>query len=100
MKKRKWTNIKAVETDIIKMRETRRTRQEIADELGLEKVQIKNWINRHNRAQARLAAGLPARQRGRPRRSGHTTVEECQYEIQRLKMENRLLWDFLRFTER
>ena len=55
MEKRKWTNIKAVETEIIKMRKAGRTRQEIADALGLEKVQIKNWINGYNREQARLA---------------------------------------------
>ena len=35
-----------------KMREEGRTRQEIADTLGLEKEQIKNWINRYNREQA------------------------------------------------
>lgn len=100
MEKRKWTNIKAVETEIIKMREEGRTRQEIADMLGLEKVQIKNWISRYNREQARLAAGLPPKRRGRSRKSGYTTIEECQYEIRRLKMENELLRDFLRFTGR
>lgn len=52
MEKRKWTNIKAKETEIKKMREEGRTRQEIADRLGLEKEQIKNWINRYNREQA------------------------------------------------
>ena len=100
MGKRKWTNIKAVEAEIIKMREEGRTRQEIADMLGLEKVQIKNWISRYNREQARLAAGLPPKRRGRSRKSGYTTIEECQYEIRRLKMENELLRDFLRFTGR
>ena len=100
MEKRKWTNIKAVETEIIKMRKAERTRQEIADALGLEKVQIKNWINRYNREQARLAAGLPRKRRGRPRGNGYTTIEECQYEIQRLKIENKLLRNFLRFTGR
>ena len=100
MEKRKWTNIKAVETQIVKMREEGRTRQEIADTLGLEKTQIKNWISRHNREQKHLAVGLLPKRRGRPRRNGYTTMEECQYEIQRLKMENELLWDFLRFTER
>ena len=100
MEKRKWTNIKAVEPEIIKMREEGRTRQEIADKLGLEKVQIKNWISRYNREQARLTAGLPPKWRGRPRKSGDTTIEECQYEIQRLKIENELLRDFLRFTGR
>lgn len=83
-----------------KMREEGRTRQEIADTLGLEKEQIKNWINRYNREQARLAAGLPPKRRARPRKSGCTTIEECQYEIQRLKIENKLLRDFLRFTGR
>ena len=100
MEKRKWTNIKAVEPEIIKMREEGRTRQEIADKLGLEKVQIKNWISRYNREQARLTAGLPPKRRGRPMKSGYTTIEECQYEIQRLKIENELLRDFLRFTGR
>ena len=33
MEKRKWTNIKAKETEIKKMREEGRTRQEIADRL-------------------------------------------------------------------
>lgn len=100
MEKRKWTNIKAVETEIMKMRKEGRTRQEIADMLGLEKVQIKNWINRYNREQARLAAGMPAKRRGQPRKSGCATIEECQYEIRRLKIENQLLRDFLRFTGR
>ena len=100
MEKRKWTNIKAIEAEIKKMREEGRTRQEIADTLGLEKEQIKNWINRYNREQARLAAGLPPKRRGRPRGNGYTTIEECQYEIQRLKIENKLLRDFLRFTGR
>ena len=100
MEKRKWTNIKAIEAEIKKMREEGRTRQEIADTLGLEKEQIKNWINRYNREQARLAAGLPRKRRGRPRKSGCTTIEECQHEIQRLKIENKLLRDFLRFTGR
>ena len=98
MEKRKWTNIKAIEAEIKKMREEGRTRQEIADTLGLEKEQIKNWINRYNREQARLA--LPPKRRGRPRKSGCTTIEECQHEIQRLKIENKLLRDFLRFTGR
>ena len=100
MEKGKWTNIKAVETEIIKMRKAERTRQEIADALGLEKVQIKNWINRYNRGQARLSAGLPPKRRGRPWGNGYTTIKECQYEIQHLKIENKLLRDFLRFTGR
>lgn len=100
MEKRKWTNMKTVETKIIKMREEGRTRQEIANALGLEKAQIKNWISRHNREQARLAAGLPPKRRRYLRKGEAKSVEEYKYEIERLKMENELLRDFLRSTER
>ena len=68
MSKRKWTNIKELEPEIIAMREAGKTRREIAEHLGLEKEQIKNWINRYNREQARLAAVLPLKDRGRPRK--------------------------------
>lgn len=100
MRKRKWTNIKALEPEIIAMREAGKTRREIAEHLGLEKEQIKNWISRYNREQARLAAGLPPKRRGRPRTGKTKSVEEYKYEIERLKMENKLLRDFLQSTGR
>ena len=42
MSKRKYTHMKELEMQILSMRESGMTRQEIADELGLEKGQIKN----------------------------------------------------------
>ena len=51
MEKRKYTNIKHLEPKIIAMREEGLTRQQIADVLGLDKQQIKNWIFRYNRRQ-------------------------------------------------
>lgn len=51
MEKRKYTNIKAIEPEIIALRKAGLTRQQIADALGLEKSQIKNWVFRHNRKQ-------------------------------------------------
>lgn len=51
MEKRKWTDVSKYSELIEQLRREGKTRQEIADALGLEKVQIKNWINRHNRAQ-------------------------------------------------
>lgn len=100
MEKRKWTNIKAVEGLITEMREAGKTRQEIADALGLDKVQVKNWINRYNKKQARTEAGLPPKRRGRPRQKETMSEEEYKYEIHRLKMENQLLRDFLSLTGR
>ena len=100
MSKRKWTNIKALEPEIIAMREAGKTRREIAEHFGLEKEQIKNWISRYNREQARLAAGLPPKRRGRSGKGGTKGIEEYKYEIERLKMENKLLRDFLQSTGR
>lgn len=100
MGKRKWTNIKAVEFEIQAMRAAGRTRKEIADELGLTKIQIKNWVSRYNRAQAEQAAGLPIKRRGRPRKKALVTEAEYQFEINRLKRENELLRDFLQLAGR
>ena len=102
MSKRKYTHIKEIEPELLAMRKAGYTRQEIADKLGLELKQIKNWINRYNREQARLAAGLPPRHRGRPRKDAgpKDIVAEQQYEIKRLKMENQLLRDFLQSVGR
>ena len=100
MSKRKWTNIKNFEAEIIEMRGAGKTRQEIAEYWGLEKEQIKNWVSRYNREQARLAAGLPPKRRGRPGKGEAISAEAYKYEIERLKMENKLLRDFLRSTER
>ena len=100
MSKRKYTYIKEVETQIIAMREAGMTRQEIADELGLEKVQIKAWITRYNRRKAGLQQGIPPKSKGRPRKKPLSTTEEYELEISRLQMENKLLRDFLKLTER
>ena len=100
MSKRKYKHIKAIETQIISMRESGMTRQEIADELGLEKEQIKNWVARYNRRKTNLLKGLPAKPKGRPRRRPLKTEEDYTRTIARLQMENKLLRDFLQSTER
>ena len=100
MSKRKYTHIKGVESQIISMRETGMSRQEIAEELGLEKTQIKNWVNRYNRAKARLLQGLPPKAKGRPRKREMSSTEDYEREIARLQMENKLLRDFLQSAER
>ena len=88
--------------EILALREAGATRQEIASQLGLSKVQIKNWINRYNRKQTKLEAGIFPKPKGRPRKGGEPgdIIAEQAYEIRRLKMENELLRDFLQSTER
>ncbi len=99
MSKRKYTHIKGLEKQIVSMREVGMTRQEIADELGLEKEQIKNWVARYNRRKAGLLQGLPATPKGHPRKMQLATEEDYARTIARLQMENKLLRDFLQSTE-
>ena len=102
MSKREYTHIQELEGEILAMRKEGATRQEIADRFGLSKAQIKGWINRYNRKQAKLEAGIVPRPKGRPRKDAapRDVVREQAYEIERLRMENKLLRDFLRFTGR
>lgn len=100
MSKRSYTHIEQFEPLILSMREAGLTRQEIADELGLTKMQIKKWITRYNHRQSKLRAGITPKGRGRPRRRPLDSHEMYEREICRLQMENKLLRDFLQSTER
>ena len=100
MSKRKWVNIKILGPEINAMREAGKTRQEIADHFGLDKIQIKNWINRYNKEVKRLEAGIAPRPKGRPRKDGQPPHQREKTELERLRMENKLLRDFLQLTER
>ena len=64
MSKREYTHIQELEGEILAMRKEGATRQEIADRFGLSKAQIKGWINRYNRKQAKLEAGIMPRPKG------------------------------------
>ena len=100
MGKRKWTDMKAIEAGIIELREAGKSRQEIADYFGLSKKQIVDWVTQYNREQARLAKGISLRRKGRPCKDGKPLQTSEAAELKRLRMENQLLRDFLRFTER
>jgi predicted transcriptional regulator len=99
------------EATIIAMREAGKSRQEIADELGLTKEQIKNWVSRYNKKLKKQAAGIPTLPTGRPRKDYELTDENrveyykrqlrlSESENKRLKMENELMRDFLSLTGR
>ena len=103
MSKRNYTHIKMIEPEIIAMREAGKTRREIAEHFGLEKRQIAWWVSRYNKAQAKLAAaGISPRPKGRPRKdtAPRDIVAEQAFEINRLKMENKLLRDFMQLIGR
>ena len=100
MSKRKYTRVKAVEGIILSMRGEGLTLREIGDELGLSHKQMRDWSYRHNRSQRNIATGKESRPRGRPRKDGQPPHQNVQKELERLRMENKLLRDFLQSTER
>ncbi len=100
MSKRKYTHLKEIEALIISMREAGMTLQEISNELGLSLKQIKNWSYRHNREKRNVLNGVEAKPKGRPRKDGQPPHQNEKRELEHLRMENKLVRDFLQFTER
>ena len=100
MQKRKYTQLKSVEALILSMRQDGMTLQEIADELGLSLKQMKNWSYRHNREKRNMLKGIASKPKGRPGKDGLPPRQNPENELQRLRMENKLLRDFLQSTER
>ena len=97
---RKYTHVKVMEEEILAMREAGKTRQEIAEEIGLTKKQVKDWVTRYNRRQAAKDELKLSKARGRPRKYPRTAEEAKEYELKRLRMENELLRDFLHLAGR
>jgi predicted transcriptional regulator len=102
MSKSKYGHIQKDAEKILAMKAAGYKKREIAEELELTKEQIKEFLKRQRRKERRISAGLPVRAQGRPSKDSapRDIVMEQEYEIRRLKMENELLRDFLRFTER
>ena len=92
--------MKQYETIIVAMRNEGKSRQEIADELGCEAIQVKWSINRYNRRKRAYAALNEPKPKGRPRKDGQPPRQDSQKELERLRMENKLLRDFLQSMER
>ena len=94
MSKRNYTHVQAYLPQIQAMIEAGKTQREIAEHFGFkDKSVIKYLLIRERKKQLQEVP----KQRGRkPAR----TLAEYKYENERLKMENKLLRDFLQFTER
>ena len=82
------------------MRQDRMTFQEIADELGLNYKQFRNWSYRHNCENRNMLKGLAPKSKGRPRKDGQPPKQDMEKKVHRLRMENELLRDFLQSIER
>ena len=80
-----------------------KTKREIAEHFGLrDKYVVKQLLARERRKKKKAEAGILPRPKGRPRKDAlpRDVVAEQAYEINRLKMENKLLRDFLQLTGR
>ena len=77
------------------------SQREIEEHLGLKGNRpVHQLLMRENRKEKKIAAGIIPRPKGRPRKDevARDIVAEQAHEIQRLKMENELLRDFLSLT--
>ena len=65
-------------------------------------IVVKRLLKRERDKDAKLRAGIVPRPKGRPRKDAppRDVVAEQAYEINRLKMENKLLRDFLQLAGR
>ena len=105
---------KQYEKEILELKAKGLTHREIAERLGFEQIQIKEFFHRYTRTQRKQAAGIPLKRKGRPRKNENelppsiqqlSKLTQLQYElaskarhIKRLEMENELMRDFLSLT--
>ena len=100
MSKRKYTHMVQMEPIILQMKETGMVHSEIAAELGLTTEQVKSCVWRYLKRKKAISYGNPPKPKGRPRKDGRPPKQDLQKEVERLRMEIKLLRDFLQSTER
>ena len=103
MEKRNYTHVQGLLPEIKAMLAERKTQREVAEYYGFQDRKVGKRIReRERRKERKLEAGILPRPKGRPRKDAapKDIVAEQAYEIQRLRMENKLLRDFLYCTGR
>ena len=103
MTKRTYTQVQVLLPEIREMIAAGKTQREIAEHYGFSsKTVVKQLLNRERKKLQKEAVGIVIRPKGRPRKDAlpRDIVAEQLYEINRLKMENKLLRDFLQSVER
>ena len=101
MSKRKYTNLKILLPEIKEMIALGKSHKEIEEQLGLTGDRpIHHLLKQEHRREKKLAAGEPQKPKGRPRKDGQPPKQNIETEVKRLRMENKLLRDFLQSTER
>lgn len=96
---RKYTAIKQYYEEMEKMHQEGYSCREIGEKLGFSKEQVKECLRRPRRKVQKEQKSIPIR-RGRPVKEIPTTLSALEKEVRQLRMENELLRDFLKETER
>ena len=103
MGKRNYTHVQMLLPEIEAMIAEGKTQREVAEHFGFkDKYLVKKLLKRQREKQRKLEAGIVPRSKGRPRKDAapRDVVTEQAYEIEHLRMENKLLRDFLRSAGR
>ena len=103
MSRESYTHVQGLFPEIKEMLAAGKTQREVAQYFGLrDKYVIKGLLARERRKEEKMKAGIMPRPKGRPRKDEppRDLVAEQAYEINRLKMENKLLRDFQQLTGR
>ena len=103
MGKRNYTHVQMLLPEIEAMMAEGKTQREVAEYFGSkDKYVVKRLLNRQREKRRKLEAGIVPRPKGRPRKDAapRDVATEQAYEIARLRVENKLLRDFLQFAER
>ena len=101
MSRRKYTNLRVLLPEIKEMIAEGKSHREIEDHFGLTGERpIHHLLKQEHRREKKLATGIIPKAKGRPRKDGQSPKQDLQKEVERLRMENKLLRDFLQSTER
>ena len=101
MSREKYTHVQVLLPEIRAMEAAGKTKREIAEHFGLrDKYVVKQLLTRERRKEAKAQAGILHRPKGRPRKDGQPPHQQEKTELDRLRMENKLLRDFLQLTGR
>ena len=95
MSKREYTQVQHLLPEIKRLREEGKTHREIAEHYGFKnKEVVEQLLARERRKEKQLLSGKIIGRKGRPGK------ESPEAELERLRMENKLLRDFMEFIER
>ena len=101
MQKRRYTHTQVLLPEIRAMVSKGMSQREIAEHFGFSsKEVVRELLKPERRKEAKVQAGILPRPKGRPRKDGQSPHQREKTELDRLRMENKLLRDFLQLTGR